>query len=346
MRTIVSQFAEQLTLEEKRGLVAELKAAIAEELSSQAGPGEPERCPHCGCPTFVRKGRGRDGGQRWLCRGCARTFSARSYGLLARSKLPASAWMSFAECMADLLPLRETAARVGTSLYTAWFMRMRVCEVMANRTPECRAGTFHVDGTLVMGSLKGNLSRSRFLSLPRPRHRNGRDGRRGSRGRSKEWVVVECGANELGDCFCDVCGRGSEGAGELAMELAARIPEGGEVVTDGHKSYGFAARGYRHTEVDPRDPSAGDINMVNALHSRLKAFLRRFNGVSTRRLQRYLDWFRYAESFKGGDMDRRERLYMHEAKGTYWKTRGYTHCECDEVMVYWTRKIVDMSTVV
>ena len=29
--------------------------------------------------------------------------------------------------------------------------------------------------------------------------------------------------------------------------------------------------------------------MVNALHSHLKAFLRRFNGVSTRRLQRYLD---------------------------------------------------------
>ena len=152
-------------------------------------------------------------------------------------------------------------------------------------------------------------------------------------------MVVECGVNELGDCFCDVCGRGSEGAGELALELSARIPRGSAVVTDGHKSYGFAARGYRHREVDPRDPSTGDINMVNALHSRLKAFLRRFNGVSTRRLQRYLDWFVYAEAFKGGGMDRRERLFMHEAEGWYWKTRDYTHCECDSVMVYWTRQI-------
>ena len=248
--------------------------------------------------------------------------------------------------MADALPLRETAARVGVSLYTAWFMRMRVCEVMALRTPDCRPGTFHVDGTLVMGSLKGNLGRSGLLRLPRPRHRNGRDGRRASRGRSREWVVVECGINELGDCFCDICGRGSAGAGELSAELAARIPGGSAVVTDGHKSYGFAARGYRHSEVDPRDPSAGDINMVNALHSRLKAFLRRFNGVSTRRLQRYLDWFRYAEAFKGGGMDRRERLFMHEAEGRYWKTRRFTHFECGDAMVYWTRQIADMSTVV
>ena len=302
MKDIVSQFAMQLTLAEKRELVAELKGAIAEELASRAcGPAGPSRCPRCGSPSFVRKGRDRDGGQRWLCRGCARTFSARTRGLLASSKLPASAWMSFAECMADALPLRETAARVGVSLYTAWFMRMRVCEVMALRTPGCRPGTFHVDGTLVMGSMKGNLGRSGILRLPRRRHRNGRDGRRASRGRSKEWVVVECG---------------------------------------------FAARGYRHAEVDLRDPSAGDINMVNALHSRLKAFLRRFNGVSTRRLQRYLDWFRYAEAFKGGGMDGRERLFMHEAEGRYWKTRRFTHLECCDAMVYWTRQIASMSTVV
>ena len=346
MGRIVSQIASQLTLEEKRALVEELKASIAEELAASAGAPGPSACPHCGCPSFVRKGRGRDGGQRWLCRGCARTFSARSYGLLARSKLPASAWMAFAECMADALPLRETAARVGVSLYTAWFMRMRVCEAMANRTPGCRPGAFHVDGTLVMGSLKGNLSRSAFLAMPRERHRNGQDGRRGARGRSRERVVVECGVNELGDCFCDVCGRGSEASGEAASVLWRRVPAGSAVATDGHKAYPFAAGPYRHTAVDPGDPSTGDINMVNALHSRLKAFLRRFNGVSTRRLQRYLDWFRYVECFKGGGMDRRERLFMHEAEGAYWKTRALTHLECDNVMVYWTRRINAMSTVV
>lgn len=49
MKDIVSQFAMQLTLAEKRELVAELKGAIAEELASRAsGPAGPSRCPRCG----------------------------------------------------------------------------------------------------------------------------------------------------------------------------------------------------------------------------------------------------------------------------------------------------------
>ena len=109
-----------MPLAEKRRLAEALRQAIAEELAS--GGGEPDRCPRCGCPAFVRKGRDAAGRQRWLCRGCGRTFGAGTLGLLARSKLPAAAWMEFAACMADALPLRETAARVGVSLYTAWFM--------------------------------------------------------------------------------------------------------------------------------------------------------------------------------------------------------------------------------
>ena len=43
MKDIVSQFAMQLTLAEKRELVAELKGAIAEELASRAcGPAGPD----------------------------------------------------------------------------------------------------------------------------------------------------------------------------------------------------------------------------------------------------------------------------------------------------------------
>lgn len=93
----------RMPLAEKRELAEALREAIAEELAS--GAGEPDRCPRCGCPAFVRKGRDAAGRQRWLCRGCGRTFGAGTLGLLARSKLPAAAWMEFAACMADALPL-------------------------------------------------------------------------------------------------------------------------------------------------------------------------------------------------------------------------------------------------
>lgn len=102
MLDIVRQMAAELNHDEKTVLLNDLKAAIAAETAPEAG--DPERCPHCGCPVFVRKGHGPGGIQRWLCRGCARTFSRSSRGLLALSKLPLGAWMAFAECMADALP--------------------------------------------------------------------------------------------------------------------------------------------------------------------------------------------------------------------------------------------------
>lgn len=336
MDPIVSEMAAKLTTAEKKELVAELKAAIAAEMAP--APGEPGRCPLCGCPEFARKGRGRDGGRRWLCRGRARTFSAKTGSLLAASKLPASAWMAFAECMADALPLRETAARCGTSPCTAWFMRMRVCEVVSRLLGPLRPGVFHLDGALVGDSLSGNRKRSSLLEMPREPFRNGRGGRRRRKGRSKEHVVAERGVNELGDCFCEACGRGSAGAGELALCLDRHVPDGSRAVTDGHPPYGFAARRRPHDVVDPADPSTGDINMVNALHSRLKGFLAPFHGVATRRLQRYLDWFCYRERFKRTDADRRELLFRHEGEGVYWLTRRWTHFELGDVMPYWTRQ--------
>ena len=39
------------------------------------------------------------------------------------------------------------------------------------------------------------------------------------------------------------------------------------------------------------------INNVNAYHSRLKAWLRRFHGVATRNLPNYLGWRRALEAF-------------------------------------------------
>ena len=79
MDPIVMQRISEMSHVEKTRLLGELKAAIAEELAS-GGAGEPGACPRCGSPRFVRKGHGRDGTQRWLCRTCSRTFSAATGG--------------------------------------------------------------------------------------------------------------------------------------------------------------------------------------------------------------------------------------------------------------------------
>lgn len=314
--SIIGQ-VKDMTLAEKRDLADALREAIAEDLAL-AGRGEPDRCPRCGCPSFVRKGRDAGGSQRWLCRGCGRTFGAKTLGLLGRSKLPPAAWMEFAACAADALPLRETARRCGTSLHAAWFMRMRACEVMGRRLLPLRGDSFEVDGTYLHESMPGNHSRSRWFDLGRRPHRTGHDA--GSAGLAKG-VCVLCGVSELGDCFCELAE--AEDSADIGIVLGAKLPAGCSVATDGWRSYSRAALGGRPHEVR----GGRGLAAVNSLHSRLKAFVGRFNGVSNRRLQRYLDWFCYREQFRSCAGDRRELLYSHEVSGRYVCTRELVHLE-------------------
>lgn len=330
MANIIDEVA-SMTLAEKLDLARALRAAIADELAASAG-GAPERCPRCGCPSFVRKGRDASGSQRWLCRGCARTFGARTMGLLGRSKLPAGKWMEFAACMADALPLRETAARIGVSLYTAWYMRMRVCQVMSSKLLAPRGDVFEVDGTYLPDSLPGNHARSRWHSLGRDPHRSGHD--RPGRGK-KGLVSVICGVSELGDCFCQLADRAEDQvSASLCIDM---LPEGCVVATDGWRGYsaGFVLGGRTHEVRDGRR-----LPSVNALHSRLKAFVAGFRGLSVRRLQRYLDWFCWIEQHRRHGGDRRELLYMHEASGTYPCVRRIIHLEDWPFMGCWNRNAI------
>jgi transposase-like protein len=132
----------ELSMEQKESLIAALKAAVFEEAASATDDG-PARCPRCGHAHVVRKGHGRKGAQVWLCRGCERTFTARTNRVIALSKLDASTWADFVEGMVEGLPLRKLAERCEVCLKTAWYMRMRVCSVMESRLApfRCDRGT-------------------------------------------------------------------------------------------------------------------------------------------------------------------------------------------------------------
>lgn len=335
MSKIIDQIG-TLAYGEKVELLEALKTAIAEELADDCER-EPQVCPWCGSPHYVKKGRGQDGSQRWLCKGCARTFSQNSANLLSRSKLTSKTWMIFAECMTDGLALRETGLRCGVSLPTAWFMRMRVCELVSYRRTTLRRGNFHTDETYLVDNLSGNHKKSRYFTLPRKPHRNGRDGRKGTRSKSKGRVAIVCGINEFGDCFCDLVDKGAPTKADIRLVLERYIPAGSFLITDGHLSYPDDMWGIPRETVDPKNPLTGDINMVNALHSRLKEFLAPFHGVSSRRLQRYLDWFCYREQFKNSDADKRQLLFRHEAQGRYRYTRQLTFLEL-RFPIYWQRR--------
>ena len=315
----IDQFVQDLSWMEKVELLRRLKLAIAEERLPE--PGEPDVCPRCGCPIFVKKGHDKDGKQRWLCKGCGQTFCASTLSLLGNSKLDAAVWYEYATCMVDGLSLRDAAQRCSVSLPTSWFMRHRLCEVMAKRLGEFRSGPSRrcqVDETSVNESLKGNWARSNTYRMPRKKHRCGRDG--GKDRRKMDKVQIICGVNDLGDCFCDLAARAQITHESVMRVLGSRIEAGSIVDTDDNACYRkpLAVLGVRqHMAHSASTGHCTEINRVNALHHRLHDFLRPFHGVATRRIQHYLDWFCFIEQSRRSEEDKREIVFRAGAEGTY-----------------------------
>ena len=334
-----------LTLEEKRAVEEAARVAVARELGAQ-GAGAPESCPRCGCPSFVRKGHGRDGSQRWLCRGCGSTFSAKTMSLLAYSKLAPEVWSDYVSDMLSGASLRGCAELCGVSLKTSWFMRMRLCEVMARATQPFRTGesvSWQVDGTYLSESLKGNRSRS-AAGMPRKAHRHG--GAVRERGISSLKVCVVCGANDLGDSFCRVAGRGRPTDAELAASLGGLGPCE-RVSTDGHAGYArvLPGLGAASHEAAPASEAGPSLGMVNALHQRLKRFLGRFVGVSTRRLGHYLAWFQWSEQARRSGSRPARVMSGQAAAGRYENTWVMLASAPQPFWDYWEGRAT-MSTLV
>ena len=299
-----------------------IRAAAFDDAAGSAY--EVERCPRCGSVAVVKKGKSRNGGQRYLCRGCGRTFGMGSGRILGTSRLPKETWMAYAECFVLMLPLRECARRCHVCLKTAYTMRHRLIECLSAYSPSFRAGRgcgCELDETYFPESFKGNHAKGSF-TMPRPSRHRGKQVHR--RGLSRERICVMTGVNDSNETFLEVTGRGALSRGRAMDVLRGRIASGSVVATDRAAAYvnvlaelGVAA----HEAYDPKDRSEGTINRVNAVHSLLGAFMEPFRGVSTKHLGAYLAWFRWCRTFMATDHGAAERTVARQLANGSCATR-------------------------
>lgn len=253
-------------------------------------------CPRCSGGRYVKFGHTPSGGQRYLCHGCHRTFSEGSMrNLLSNSKLPAETWLEYCRCFANRYSLRKSAGICNVSLNTSFFMRRRILEILFKHLPPFRVseGTdVQLDEIFIRESFKGSNRHGRI-----PRRSRKRGGLHKS-GLNREPVCVMTGCNDIGDMFFDIAGKGKLSCMRGRAVAERWLRSGVIVTTDNEPSYRSVLRGLKvaeHSAYDDREH--GHLAMVDSYHSRIRLFLHPFRGVSTRWLEQYLGWQKYAESF-------------------------------------------------
>ena len=246
-------------------------------------------CAHCGAERIVRNGQA-DGLQWYKCRGCNKTFNALTGTALARLRHKGK-WLTQAAVLRDGLSIHKAAERLNVAPSTALRWRHRFLALPKSVQAQRLVGIAEADETYLLRSHKGQ----RGTGQP-PRKRGGKAKKRGVCGEQVPVLVARDRAGATADFILDVVDKE-----HVLAALKPLLAQDTIVCTDGSKALAAVAKdiGVIHHAVNL---SAGirvngpwHVQNVNAYHSRLKDWMRRFKGVATRYLDSYLGWFRTIE---------------------------------------------------
>ncbi|MGK5071185.1 IS1595 family transposase [Janthinobacterium sp. RT4P48] len=243
-------------------------------------------CPACHSAHVHRHGHAQ-GLQRYRCVPCGRTFNALTGTPLARLRHKAQ-WLEYADCLLDSVSVRRAASRLGLHRNTTFRWRHRFLSLAKTDRPHCLHGIAEADELYVLESQKG------ARTMTRPARRRG--GHATLRGMSHEQVCILVARDRTGQTLDFVTGMGALTKAQLHRCLPPVMDQDVLLVTDGHAAYAAFAReaGISHQAVNLRAGmrvrGAAHVQNVNAYHSRLRQWLRPFQGVATRYLHHYLGW--------------------------------------------------------
>jgi transposase-like protein len=268
-----------------RGDLAEVTSVIEARFATQVF------CPHCQSTDVGSWGRA-CGLKRYRCRECRKSFNALTGTPLARLR-KREAWKTYAQAVAESVSVRKAAQQTGVSVPTAFRWRHRFLTLAKDAKAKTVSGIVEADETFFLKSFKGARNTGRA-----PRKRGGASSKRGLSEEQVPVLVLRSRSGATADAVLE-----SLKVAEIYRILTPVIARDKDtvLVSDGARAYAsFATEaGIGHVGLagsrGQRRRGVFHIQNVNAYHSRLKTWMRRFNGVATKYLPNYLGWRRMFE---------------------------------------------------
>jgi transposase-like protein len=248
-------------------------------------------CPKCAHVQIARWGSA-SGLQRYRCMACKATFNALTGTPLARLRKK-DKWLDYAQQMEQGISVRKSAVACDVHRNTAFRWRHRFLTLPSSSKPARLAGIAEADEAFFLESFKGHkkaMSRS-------PRKRGSKASKRGLSDEQIPVLICRDRAGSTTDFILEKDDRT-----HIYEALKPILATDTVLCTDGSRAMVGVARkmGLTHR---PVNLAAGirviagvyHVQNVNAYGSRLKTWMRRFNGVATRHLGNYLGWRRYLD---------------------------------------------------
>ena len=246
------------------------------------------RCPYCGSNNICKNGHtGKS--QQFRCNNCHKNYSSKTNTIFFHTRKTIELWQEYIELFSQGLSLRKIVEKMNNKISypTSFYWRHKILEVMKNFDNHDKLdGIVEADETFFEESQKGSRKMTR-----KPRKR----GYSCCSYTQKKKVCVLTAIDRNKHSFNKPVCYGHIGT-EQAMILQHRISNGSILITDGEHSYkrlkDVKLKQLKFGKPQMKDNKIIHMNTINSFHSGLKKFMIRFNGVATKYLDNYVNYFR------------------------------------------------------
>ncbi len=266
-------------------------------------------CPHCSSKDFLYysyQETNAERKQRYKCRNCNKVFSLFQNTIISGCNFSLAQWIRFIDCLYNGFSLKKTAQICEISIQAAANNRIKLFYALKllNDTVKL-SGDIVIDETYIHLSHKGNRSKTEY-ELIRPAHKRGRQTNK--KGLSKDFVCVVCAMDDNGNSVAQIAGLGQPKAERIkfALDEHIDIKKTNTLYSDKSKAIKKYAEinsfkihqasfSKKYSDRKPKQWSKNYIQQINSFHSRMKKFIRGFNGVSSELLFGYMYLFTWKE---------------------------------------------------
>lgn len=276
-------------------------------------------CVTCGSSDCVCNGTyqtERETVQRYKCRRCGKVFSPFQKSLVSGSSFSFREWIKFIDCVYHGYSNKQIAKACDISEHSAHENKIKLFYALKLLNDKVTLkGNVVLDETYLPLSFKGNHTKEEDFVMPREAHERG--GENHKAGISDNLVCIICAVDDCGNSVAKVAGIGASTAGKLKYALKEHLSDNtlclysdkSKVIRSFAKDCGLEIKqekllrkGTKRAKGVPSNKDTFITNrylqIVNSYHSRLKKFLNRFSGISTKYLSGYLYLFAWKERSK------------------------------------------------
>jgi transposase-like protein len=255
-------------------------------------------CPHCGTSRVNKRGKQR-GVQMYQCKDCTKWFSSTTGTPLWDIKRK-DKWQAYLNCMQQGMSIKKTAKEVGISIQTSFDWRHKILSVLNESIPE------KLNGRVECDELELPLSNKGDRNLSRKSRKRSSDFIRNTGTNEVTTVQVLSAIDENNQTYFKAIETKRITAKDLKSTIGKKLAENVTLITDKHPSYRPFVKSkptIKHKTVKSNDYISKEdkkvnLQKINNQHKQLRQFMDKFNGVSSKYLQNYLNWYAYGRKME------------------------------------------------